>query len=62
MTIEKVKVQVKASYVYNSPRRPNAPYKIVLEIPLPGGRAIYELPIEKSMYENLLKAAELASV
>lgn len=58
MVLEKVTVKTESYYPESDSYHRD--YRVVLEIPLPGGKAVYELPISKDVYENLNTAAGLA--
>jgi len=45
-------VTVKTEYYYADGENRQS-YRLVLELPLPGGRAVYELPVDKKLYDNL---------
>lgn len=50
-----VKVQTLISY----DRDVDTKYRIILELPLPGGKAVYEIHTTKEIVENIEKAAKL---
>jgi hypothetical protein len=56
-TIDKVVVRVDSTYDYTEDQRQK--YKLQLELPLPGGKAVYELPITKEFHDNITAAAKL---
>lgn len=57
--INNVKVLVEENYLNDEPFG-NKIYSLILEIPLPGGKAIYEQIISKEFKENLEKASKLS--
>jgi hypothetical protein len=54
-------VKVETTYRYPEGERSSSPnYFVQLSIPIPGGNAIYEMQVEKEMYDNLELADQLA--
>ncbi len=56
MTIGRVTVSTGANYLADVSE---TTYVLILELPLPGGKAIYEVPITKAFKDNLETAATL---
>lgn len=57
-SIDKVVVRVDDTYDYSEERSQHK-YKLQLELPLPGGKAVYELPITKEFHDNIVAASKL---